>query len=82
MTTITEEFSEPPIPPGHKASGWVSWGQIQVAASMLDVNKEYSVGENFAVRAHLKKKIARGEVQQWKQGPHQQSPAYYRTIWK
>ena len=73
---------EPAIPAGYKASEWLSWTQINTAAYMLGLSKEFDVGENFAVSDQLQKIIAAGSLQKWKRGPHQQSRAFYRMIWK
>lgn len=49
---------------------------------MLGLSKEFDVSENFAVSDQLQKMIAAGSLQKWKRGPHQQSRAFYRMIWK
>jgi hypothetical protein len=76
------DYPEPAIPEGHKASDWLSWAQVQVAAHLLDVNKNFDMGENFAVHDQLQVKIDAGRAQRWKRGPHQWSPAFYRMIYK
>ena len=82
ITSKNPDYPEPPIPSGYKASEWIRWTDVQVVAYLLGFNKEYTVGENFAVKHQLDKMIAEDKAQLWKQGPHQQSPAYYRMIWK
>ena len=76
------DYPEPAIPAGYNASEWLSWTQINTAAYMLGLSKEFDVGENVAVSDHLQKMIAAGSLQKWKRVPYLQLRAYYRMIWK
>jgi hypothetical protein len=76
------DYPEPSVPSGHEAGSWISFGQINGVAYMLGVNKLFEMKENMDVAAKLQNMISEGRVQKWKRGPHQQSPAFYRLIWK
>jgi hypothetical protein len=72
-------LTELPIPSGYnRASDWMSWTQINTAAYMLGLTKNFDVGEKFAISDRFKTMIANGSVQKWRRGHH----AYYRMIWK
>jgi hypothetical protein len=75
-------YPEPPVPAGYSAGGWLSFGQLVASAHMLGLNKTFDMGENFEVSERLNRMIDAGRVQKWKRGPHQQSSALYRLVWK
>ena len=75
-------FEEPPVPAGMEAGQWIRWNILARAACIFGLNDEATMNENMSLHALLDRQIAAGKVQQWKRGPHQQSAAYYRYLWK
>jgi hypothetical protein len=81
MSVMTmQQYPEPPIPPGKSVSRWYRLSEILLVSAILGLT-HYTKKENFKINTMLGDMLATGQIQYWKQGPYQTSPAYYRLVW-
>ena len=73
-------YPEPAVPVGKRVTTWIRWTDWCAAAHIFGLSN-YSQADNFRIKGILDAAIARGILQVWKLGPHQQSPAYYRNVY-